>query len=133
MPWVAKAFLLLLFFDLLMLLSALLAAASLVRRGSRMTTEEARISVAANQHRAYRDGERQLRLARRGVVIGATVDVIATAILLVTDRLSPELADVLLIVIGIGFLAPLYISLSVLKKGISMFASRCENLLQKTA
>jgi hypothetical protein len=133
MPWVAKAFPWLLIFDAVMVLSALTAAIFLVRRGSRMTAEETRGLIAGNQYRAYRDSSRHFRLARRAVVIGAGLDVIAVAILLIIDRLSPELADIFFLVIGIGFFAPLYISLSVLEKSFTMFAERCERLLDKSA
>ena len=132
MPWVAKAFPWLLMFDAVMVLSALTAAISLVRRASRMTAEETRGLIAGNQYRAYRDSSRHLRLARRAVVIGAAVDVIAAAILLITNRLSPELADIFFLIIGVGFFVPLYLSLSVLEKGFSVFAKQCESLLQKS-
>lgn len=98
-----------------------------------MTAEEIRGPVAGNQYRAYRDSSRHLRSARRGVVIGAALDVIAAAILLITDQLSPALADIFLLVIGMGFFAPLYLSLSMLEKGFSVFAKQCESLLRSSA
>lgn len=130
MPWVAAALPWLLLIDAVMFVAALIGSVSLARRAARMTAEEARASVAGSQYRIYRDSSRHLRVARRAVVIGAALDVIAVAILLITDRLSPELSDIFFLVIGIGFFLPLYLSLSVLEKGFSVFAKQCETILR---
>ena len=133
MPTVAAVVPWLLAWDVLLLIGAHAAAFGLARFESRLTMEEARALMEHGRHTMYRSTQNSLIRTRRGLITVAALITLSAAALSLTEHFTPALVEIFFVVIGIGFVAPMYISVSLLAKAFGGVADRLEGLREGAA